>query len=495
MTEVVERLVDARERGEAIAVVGDYDVDGVTATAMLLAVLKAVGCTAHPILPHRLREGYGFQPVHAERAQELGCSLILTADCGSSAVGAVEAALALGIDVVITDHHLPQAELPAAALHLNPRLPGCLYPCRDLAAVGLALKLSTALAARCGREIDLEALLRIACLGTIADLVPLVGENRVIAALGLKALAAPRSQGLKALLEQAGVKAPLKASDVGFRLGPRLNAAGRLDAADRALELLLCRDAARATVIAAELEGFNRERQDQELRAVEEARARFTARAALPNLLVAASPAWHKGVVGIAAGRIAKEFNRPAILLAEGEGAATGSGRSVRGIELHAFLLPWKAEMLRFGGHAQAIGLTVASSRLADLVAAWEAAAGRWAGDLLVRRHEYELTLAPAEISLAVVGQLERLEPYGQGNPRPLIRSGPLRLTGPPRLFGRGHLSATVEGADQARLDVVGWGWGERSPELAGRFEALGHLDRDAYRGAPVLQLVDCRPA
>jgi single-stranded-DNA-specific exonuclease len=494
MEGAVERLMTARAQGEVVAIVGDYDVDGVTSTAILLAVFRAVGLQAHAILPNRLREGYGFQPLHADRARDLGCSLIVTADCGSSSIEAVMAATALGIDVVVTDHHLPQIDLPPAILHLNPRLPGCRYPCRDLAAVGIALKLALALTSRCGRSVDLDALLRIACLGTIADLVPLSGENRVIAALGLRALASPRSQGLKALFEQAGVKSPPKASDIGFRVGPRLNAAGRLDEADRALELLLCRDPERAREIAAELETYNRDRQSAELTVVEEARQHFAGLSALPNILVAASPSWHKGVVGIAAGRLAKEFHRPTLLLAQDGETATGSGRSLRGIELHAFLAPWKGEMLRFGGHAQAIGLTVAMERLEGLRAEWESAADSWAPELLTRRHEYELELRPAEITETLWRELERLEPFGQGNSRPLVRSGPLSLGGSPRLFGRGHLAVTARGEEGTALELLGWGWAERAGELTGTFEVLGHLERDVFRGGLTLQLVDARP-
>ena len=273
MEESVARLLAARDRKETVAIVGDYDVDGISSTALLVAVLTACGIEAKPILPHRLREGYGFQPVHAERARDLGCSLIVTADCGSSSVEAVERAQALAIDVIVTDHHLPGCELPAGALHINPHQACCTYPFRELAAVGLAFKLSLALALRCGKPLDPAPLLRIACLGTIADLVPLQGENRVIAALGLAALAGTKSQGLKALILQSGMKPPFTAADIGFRLGPRINAAGRLHDPERALELLLSRDAARSAELALELDGWNRERQAAEARVVEEATA------------------------------------------------------------------------------------------------------------------------------------------------------------------------------------------------------------------------------
>lgn len=500
MEEAVVRLVAARDRGERVAIVGDYDVDGISATAQLLAVFAKCGIEAKPILPHRLREGYGFQPIHVDKARELECGLIVTADCGSSSAEAVAAALSAGIGVIITDHHLPGCELPAGVLHINPRQARCTYPFPDLAAAGLALKLSLALAGRCGKTVDPAALLRIACLGTIADLVPLHGENRVIAALGLTALLAAKSQGLKALIRQSGMKPPYTAADVGFRIGPRLNAAGRLDDADRALELLMSRDAGRAAELAAELDSLNRERQAEEMQVVEEARQQFTGqiagRSPLPPMLVAWSEAWHKGVVGIAAGRIAKELHRPTVLLAVEGGTATGSGRSIPGLELHSFLSVWKERMVRFGGHSQAVGLTVETGRLEELRSEWETAGAAWPAELLARRVEYELHLAPREVSNGLLAQLAALEPFGQGNPRPLVRTGPLRLQGEPRPFGNGHLSARARAEeDGAAVELVGWRWGERAGSLRGPFEVLACVENDSYRGGPVLRLVDCRPA
>jgi single-stranded-DNA-specific exonuclease len=495
MEEAVCRLVDARNRGERVAIVGDYDVDGISATAQLLAVFARCGVEAVSILPHRLREGYGFQAVHVERAKALGCGLIVTADCGSSSFTAVEAALAAGIGVVITDHHLPGCELPAEALHINPRQARCNYPFRDLAAAGLALKLSLALADRCGKAVDPAVLLRIACLGTIADLVPLTGENRVIAALGLTALVETRSHGLKALIQQSGMKPPFSAADIGFRIGPRINAAGRLHDPERALELLMSRDAGRAFELAQELDGWNRERQTAEMKVVEEARQRFAARSPLPPILVEWSADWHKGVVGVAAGRVAKDFHRPVVLLAvEGE-SATGSGRSVPGIELHAFLDVWKDRMTRFGGHSQAVGLTAEVEKLDGLRREWEEAGAAWPVELLARRYEYELHLEPREISSALLAQLATLEPFGQGNARPLVRTGPLKLQGEPRLFGNGHLSARARGEDGAAVEMVGWRWQERIENLRGSFEVLACVEHDSYRGGPVLRLVDSRPA
>ena len=495
MTAAVERLLAARAAGERVAVVGDYDVDGVTATALLLAVFGACRLDARGILPHRLREGYGFQPLHVERARELGCRLIVTVDCGTTATVAVEAAAAAGIDVLVTDHHLPSGGLPPGALVVNPRQAGNVYPYPDLAGVGLALKLALAFAGRAGRPVELARLLRVACLGTVADLVPLTGENRVIAALGLAALADTSSVGLRSLFQRAGVRPPFTAADVAFRLGPRLNAAGRLADAESALELLLSRDGRRAAELADQLDRHNRERQAEERKVVEEARRGFAERSPLPPIAVAWRAGWHKGVVGIAAGRIARELHRPTVLLGLEGDVATGSGRSVPGIALHDFLERWRGRLVRFGGHSQAIGLTVAGGDLPELAREWEEAAGEWPAELLTARYEYELELAPEEVGAELLAELSRLEPHGQANPQPLLCIGPLTLAAPPREFGNGHLELSARGDDGAALGLVGWRWAERKAELAGRFEILGHLEEDRYRGRPVVRLVDCRPA
>lgn len=497
LAEAVDRLLAARERGERVAIVGDYDVDGVTSTALLTAVFSKLGIGSEAILPHRLHDGYGFQPVHVERAQEAGCSLILTVDCGTTAVAAVAAAREAGIDVVITDHHLPgDTALPAGTIQINPKQDGCGYPFADLAAVGLALKLALGLLRKAGREpAPLDALLRIACLGTIADLVPLVDENRVIAALGLAGLARTPSVGLQALFRKAGLHAPFSATDVGFRIGPRLNAAGRLADAGAALELLLTRDPRRAEGLAEDLDRWNRQRQDEEQRVVDQARMQLDAKSESesPAITVLWQEGWHRGVVGIAAGRIARDLHRPALLLAVEGKDATGSGRSISGIDLHGFLQPWKKRLARFGGHTQAVGLTAELAALPDLVREWQEAAAAWPEELLQRTYEWELELLAGAVGPELLAELSQLEPHGMGNRRPLLKVGPLELLGSPRLFGKGHLSAIARGADGASVRLLGWRWAEREDDLAGAFEGLGYVEPDTYRGGEVLRLVDAR--
>ena len=495
MSAALERLLRAQRDGERVAVVGDYDADGVCSAALLLAVFRACRLEASAVVPHRLREGYGLQPVHVERARTLGCTVIVTVDCGTTAHAAVEAAVAAGIDVLVTDHHLPGDDLPAQVVVVNPRQAGCEYPFRDLAGVGIALKLGMAFAERCGKPVELEGLLRVACLGTIADLVPLVGENRTIAALGLAALGNPRSPGLRALMQRAGVRAPLRAADVSFRLAPRLNAAGRLASADTALDLLLSRDPLQAASLADQLETWNRERQAAEARVVNEARAQIERRQPLPPVLVAWGESWHPGVVGIAAGRLAREHGRPAILLALDRGVATGSGRSVPGLHLHDFLRRWEDRLLRFGGHAQAVGLSAAEPELEPLREAWEEAAAAWPDELFARRVEYELHFPAEEVGPELLALLERLEPHGQGNPQPVVRVGPLRLTRPPREFSPGHVVAQAAGLAGGLVELVGWGWAGRLPELEGSFEVLAHIERDRRNRGPALRLLASRPS
>lgn len=500
MTEALDLLVAAHGRGDRVAVIGDYDVDGLTATALLLGVFQAVGIAAHGILPNRHAGGYGPQPQHMQQAEELGCRLVITADCGIRAHEAIAEATRRGLTVIITDHHLPGDRALGAAAVINPRQAGCTYPFRDLAGVGLALKVGAALLQRFGREVPWTALCRISCLGTIADAAPLVGENRVLASRGLAGLAATPSVGLRALLAEAEVGAPVSAHDVGFRIGPRLNAAGRLGAADPALELLLTRDPARAQELAAQLGRCNSERRALEKQVVDDCAARYDGRE-LPAILVGWSADWHRGVVGIAAGRLARQFHRPAVLFAIADGVAVGSGRSVPGIDLHGFLRHWEGRVERFGGHAQAIGMTASSVDLAALAAEWESAAAAWPPESLAPEVEYDQTLRLEEVTPDLLARLSRLEPFGVGNPEPVFRFGPCRRVGAGRVFGAGHLglvAASSAAPRGATVEVVAWQWAERAATdgvFDGDFEMLAVAEHDRFRDRPRLRLVDCRAA
>jgi single-stranded-DNA-specific exonuclease len=439
-------LVSTGRRGGRVVVFGDYDVDGVTAVAQLRAALSRVGADAAAFIPHRLRDGYGLKPDTVRRVlEELRPATIITVDCGIGAVEGVACARAAGVDVIVTDHHLVPDELPAGAIVVNPRQPGCPYPYKELAASAVAMKIAEAIGRSGGRAVSRDALLRAACLGTIADLVPLDGENRVIAALGLAALAAARAPGLKALLAEVGLspgRAP-SSEEVAFRIAPRLNAAGRLDTAMLALSLFEERDTARAQEVARELTVRNSERQSLERQVVAEARARI---GPSPGevLLVEADAAWHRGVLGIAASRLAREYHRPVLLFGTDGGKVSGSGRSIPGVSLHGILKELAGRFSDFGGHDQAVGGSMPAERFEAFRAdARTLFRQRVAPETLVRRAEADAELPLEAITSDLAGELALLEPHGAGNPRPVfvargvVGAGPFVAVGPSGLRGR----------------------------------------------------------
>jgi single-stranded-DNA-specific exonuclease len=361
----------------------------------------------------------------------------------------------------VTDHHLVPEELPAGAVVVNPRQPGCDYPCKDLAAAGVALKIAGAVARRAGLKLPTESLLRVACLGTIADLVPLTGENRVIAAAGLAALATARSPGLRALLAEAGVgpcRAPTS-EEVAFRVAPRLNAAGRLDTAELALALLEEPDAARAAEAARELSARNAERQTLERRVVREARARI-APAFDPErdaVLIAWDASWHRGVLGIAASRLAREYHRPVLLFGVDGERALGSGRSIPGVSLHGTLKELESLFDEFGGHDQAVGASLPASRLPELREAASAVfEARVPRELFTRVREADADLPIGDAGDELLRELARFEPHGMGNPRPVFRDGPVGADAAFLPLGEKGLRGRLRGGRDA-VSAITW--------------------------------------
>ncbi len=422
--EAADLLVSTVRRAGRVVVFGDYDVDGVTAVAQLRAALARLGADAVAFIPHRLRDGYGLKPDTVRRVlEDLRPATIITVDCGIGAVEGVACARAAGVDVIVTDHHLVPDELPAGAVVVNPRQPGCPYPYKELAASAVAMKIAEAVGRAGGRPVSRQSLLRAACLGTIADLVPLDGENRVIAALGLAALASSRAPGLKALLAESGIPAGAAptSEDIAFRVGPRLNAAGRLDTAMLALSLFEERDPARAAEVARELSSRNAERQALERRVVAQARERIGP-APDDALLVEVDAEWHRGVLGIAASRLAREYHRPVLLFGMEGGRVSGSGRSIPGVSLHGILKELSARFTDFGGHDQAVGGSLPAEGFdafrADARALFRE---RVPPELLIPRLEADAELPLEAVGESLVRELARLEPHGSGNPRPVF--------------------------------------------------------------------------
>jgi single-stranded-DNA-specific exonuclease len=497
MEAAVGRLVRAVEGGERVACYGDYDVDGVTSTALLAGFLAAAGADVRTYTPHRLVEGYGLNEGAVARLAAEGVRLIVTLDCGITSVAEVAAARRAGVDVVVVDHHTVPVELPAAAAILNPHQPGCGYPSKHLAAVGVTFHLALALRRRLrergrfgpGRpEPNLKEALDLVALGTVADVVPLVEVNRVLVRWGLEELARGRRPGLRALKRVAGLAegTPVSAGQVGFRLAPRINAAGRLDDAGRGVRMLLAADEASAGPLAEELDRENRARQEIERRMLEEAledaahRVREGARG-----LVLSRDGWHAGVVGIVAARVAERFHRPAVLVAVDGGVGKGSGRSIEGFHLYDALAACSAHLSRFGGHKHAAGVTVEAGALPAFRDAFERlAAERLGAEDLVPRTRIEGWVEGELLDERAARDLERLAPFGAGNPEPVfgVRGRPERA----RVVGAGgaHLKLSL-----ASRDAIGFSLGDRLPLCAGPVEAAVSLGFDVWDGSRRLQL------
>lgn len=505
--EAVDRIHEAVRRGSRVFVHGDYDADGVCAAALLALGLDRLGARPVPFVPHRLRDGYDLGEAGVARAVDAGAELIVTADCGISAREAVGAAADAGVDVVVTDHHRPPPRLPEAVALVNPGLRGSEYPFPGLSGAGVAFKLLKALWERAGRgREDLNRHLDLVALGTVADLVPLESENRVLVRAGLRALEKTGKPGVRALLDVAGLDGrELSAGDVSYRLGPRLNAAGRVGDADTALRLLLTDDPGEGRRLARALEAHNRERRTEDRRVQREAEDRL-ARDYDPDrdrAVVVWGDDWHPGVIGVAASRVVERVHRPAVLLTFREGeVGRGSGRSVPGFDLHGALAECDGLLERFGGHRRAAGLEIRrenveafSRRLGEL------ARRELDPDDLAPRLRLDLDVPLSRVDGDLHRWLQHLSPFGAGNPRPVLASRPVRFLDVRRVGGEGeHLKATLAGPDGGRIGAIGFGLGDRAEEVGserGGWEVAYELTEDVWRGRRRLQarLRDFRPA
>ncbi len=478
------RLLAAARAGEPIVIYGDYDVDGVSAATILHRALREIAPDA-PVsiyIPHRLDEGYGLSEQAIARLADEDARVIVSVDCGVTAIGPARIARARGVDLIITDHHEPPTVdegLPDAFAIVHPRHPAGDYPFAELCGAAVAFKLAWRLAtmARGGERVSeamretLLDLLALAALGTVADVVPLVGENRIIARFGLARMKSTAIVGLNALISAAELDGErISAEHVGFALGPRLNACGRLGHAREAAELLMTDDAPRAEEIADQLTSSNDERRRVERAIFEEAAERAEAAGMTQDdrrAIVLADEQWHPGVVGIVCSRLAERFARPAILLQRANGICQGSGRSVDEVDLHAALAACADHLDRFGGHRMAAGLALPSASLEPFTDAFtERVNACLPVESLVPSLAYDCDADLAELTPAAVDRLEALAPHGRGNPPPTLRLRRVRLAQADPLGARGrHAQLRIEG-DGAALRVVAWRWGERLNEL-----------------------------
>jgi single-stranded-DNA-specific exonuclease len=490
----VDRLVRAVRDAETVLIHGDYDVDGICATTLLTRSLRYFGARPVPFIPRRLQDGYDLSEAGVRAAREAGAGLVVTCDCGTSALKPIRALCESGIDVIVTDHHLPGGPLPECLAVLNPKRAGSEYPDRDLAAVGVAFKLMLALAEKLGANANfVYNMLDLVALATIADVAPLRGENRIFARYGLKLMAETPHQGLRALMRASGVDGkPLTAGRVGFILAPRLNAAGRIGHAMQGVELLLSDSEPQSNRIARELEEMNRRRQDIDRATLEEARRRIDA-IDLDNTfgIVLAEQGWHPGVIGIVASRIVEETGRPAVLIALDGNEGKGSGRAPGPFDLHAGLSECKDLLIRFGGHKAAAGVTIDASRVAEFAQRFnDVARSKLNREDLLPELRIDAEISIDDVTDELEGVLRHFEPFGVGNPTPVFVSRGVRLSMAPRIVGTDGLKLRIATATGDR-DALGWGMGDLAMDITPEtvIDLAYRLERDTYQGVSRLQL------
>lgn len=488
----VDAVTRAVRAGEPILVHGDYDVDGQCGAALLTRVLRAAGARAHAFVPNRLTHGYDFGPAGLAAAERLGARLIVTCDCGITAIDAVRTARAAGRDVIVTDHHLPGDVLPPATAVLDPRRPDCPSEDKSLCGTGVAFKLVQALVPALGLSTNLPYhFLDYVALATVADVVPLTGENRILVRHGLKILSESRWTGLRALVDAAGLAGkPLRAGHVGFILAPRLNAAGRIGDPMDGLQLLLTDDATEAAGLARELETLNARRQALDQRILDEA-LELAERTLAPadRALVLAADGWHPGVIGIVASRLVERYGRPTFLVAWEGDLGRGSGRSIAEFDLHGALHRVGHLLEKYGGHTMAAGLTIRRERFEEFRVAFLATAGELLrADDLVPAQRVDLELPLGLVSEELERLMRYLEPCGPGNPAPVFGVRRARVVGPRRV-GTNHLRFTLDDGSGA-LPAIGFRWADLVPDawLARPLDVAFRLERDDWQGRVALQ-------
>jgi single-stranded-DNA-specific exonuclease len=513
MAVAVKRVQTAITKGELILIYGDYDVDGTTAIVLLKTAIEMLGGRVEFHVPHRLREGYGMQAEVLAAAAGQGVSLVISVDTGIRDFVAAEAAARLGLDLIVTDHHLPQNHLtglPAALAILNPNQPACSYACKHLCGAGVAFKLAQALLeawnVERARGKILPSFLKMLAIATVADAVPLLGENRVFSSIGLEQLRRPASAGLRALLQVAKLdpaQRALTATDLAFRIAPRINAAGRMDVASDVVDLFTTRDTVRAAELAAKLDRLNSERQQAEAGILEEIDCRLRDDVAFQasRCIVIEGEGWHRGIIGILASRVVDRTRRPAIVIALEGNEAYGSGRSVPGFHLLNAIEGCKQIFTRFGGHAHAVGFCLPPDRLPELKSHLQA----WA-TLNVEEAPPSLrchaVLPLDQITVALFGWLRRLEPLGNGNEEPVFVAYNTRLTAAVRSIKDRHICLQLaQGARGASWSALGWDWASRVQALGLEQGSVVHL---AYKlrqnlhpeyGGLELEIADLVPA
>ncbi|MEY2931782.1 MAG: hypothetical protein RL033_2531 [Pseudomonadota bacterium] len=487
---VARRLAQAVRARERIAVFGDYDCDGITSAAILTEVLRRVGGDAVPLIASRFDGGYGVSSIAVQRILSSGARLLVTCDCGSSDHDSLALIAQQGVEVIVIDHHLvPERPLPAVGF-LNPHRPDCGFAYKGLASCGLALSVAAALRKELGVDLDLRYWLDLVAVGTVADVAPLDGDNRALVRAGLGAISSAQRPGMQAVLEVAKIsrEVPLTGRDVAFRIAPQLNAPGRLGSADLALELLLATDLPSARGLAARLDLLSSERRAQSELILEQALADIVQHGLEQQAaLVVGRRGWNPGVVGIVAGRLADRFERPVIVVGFDGQTGRGSVRGPVGSRLHDALSEASDVMVRFGGHQQAAGLEVLEERLSELRERFVAAVGRQGPAPRVEAGADVVTLEPGDDPLAVLTDLDRLEPCGFGNPRPKLRV--VGRVSEAREVKNGHLKLLLQLGERSWLGGFGPRLGAHADALRGEVQVIGDLRHNSYPGGDPVEL------
>jgi single-stranded-DNA-specific exonuclease len=495
----VDRILKAIDQHERIAIHGDYDVDGVTSTVILRRALEMLGADVTHFIPERLRDGYGLQSASLDRLRAEGVQLVISVDCGIRGIDAALHATSLGLDLIITDHHEPDTDLPAAVAVINPKRHDCTYPDKNLAGVGVALKVVQALCMRRERTAWLPAFVKIAAIGTLADVVPLVGENRIIAKLGLGMLSrGPHRIGLRSLLDVCGLTGrEIDSYHIGFVLAPRVNAAGRMSTPDIAARLLLAADEAmadEARELAEQLNSENLRRQQEEAEIVAQARKLVETDLEIGSrtVIVVAGEGWHRGVIGIVASKLVDAFHRPAIVLSIDGDVAHGSCRSIPSFNMLGALESCADVLVKFGGHKQAAGLTLEAARIRELRSRVnDHADDRLGPDDLRPRLWIDGSLAFRSINEQVASELLTLAPFGAGNPNPIFRTSRVEIVDGPRRVKERHLKMAFK-QDGRVMRGIAWRASEREGfvnEHRGAIDLAFSLEQDLWNGERYLQL------
>lgn len=496
MREAVDRIFRAIDAGEKILIWGDYDVDGTTGTVLLRKTLKILGANTAFHVPNRFTEGYGINIPALDEAKTDGCRVVISVDCGIRSFEPIAWAKENGLDFIVTDHHIsdPERGNPDAYAVINPNQPECEYPDKHLAGVGVAFKLAHALLREKKKDHLVPAFLKITAIGTVADIMQLTGENRAIVALGLRDLPNTRNYGLKALMEVADCRSDMTSYHIGFRIAPRINAAGRMDVAKHVVELFECEDFNEARRLATILDSRNRERQQVQQQITELA---LTEATELPSrkFVVVAGDGWHRGVIGLAASRIAERLHRPTIVLSVEDGYAHGSARSIANYHLLNALESCPELFEQFGGHAAAAGMKIKQENI-DAV---REALNRYAETSLTEDHlqpelHIDARVSPQTLTLKLVNELSMLEPFGAGNPKPVLVTGGLLLREEPRVMKEKHLKLWLDGGGGQRFEAVWWDGVERSRERTltpgSRIEVAYTAEANIWQSNVRLQLV-----